>query len=254
MSRPSTTPRTSSAPPISAPPVKSGMSEVLNAIAMMGQNLQKVMTALQSNSRPRPQGYVHQPAGFPRSQRMDCPHPGAAGNSCFMCNKMAHFLNYCLVLLEYIWLGKALRNTQNNMVMLANGDPIPSNPANHLWVAWINKFYARNLHLLPQEAVQANISANLLEFCGQGTLTEEHSSPFAHLESINEDNETLGSLGGKENLEEAELGRYIEVLQARKREMASGKKEMDLPKPVLPEMDQLKEVFSAEKKNQVLSN
>src|SRR5882724_12340450 len=29
--------------------------------------------------------------------------------------------------------------------------------------------------------------------------------------------------------------------------MASGKKEMDLPKPVLPEMDQLKEVFSAKK-------
>src|SRR5882724_4856337 len=90
------------------------MLEVLNAIAMMGQNLQKVMTASQSNSRPRPQGYAHQPASFPSSQRMDCPHPGAAGNSCFMCNETAHFLNYCPVLLEYIRLGKASRNTQNN--------------------------------------------------------------------------------------------------------------------------------------------
>ena len=40
------------------------------------------------------------------------------------------------------------------------------------------------------------------------------------------------------------MGRYIEVLQARK-------KEMDLLKPVLPEMDQPKEVFSAEKMYQV---
>ena len=59
-------------------------------------------------------------------------------------------------------------------------------------------------------------------------------------------------LGGKENPEEAELGRYIKVLQARKKEMASGKKEMDLPKPVLRKMDQPKEVFSAEKKYQAL--
>src|SRR5882724_8989042 len=133
------------------------------------------------------------------------------------------------------------------MVMLGNGDPIPSNPENCLWAARIDEYYARNPHLLPQEAVQANFLANLLEIHGQGTLTEEHSSHFAHLESINEDNEMLSSLGGKENPEEAELGRYIEVLQARKKEMASGKKEMDLLKPVLPEMDQLKEVFLAKK-------
>src|SRR5882724_7832212 len=229
-SRPSTTPKTSSAPPISAPPVKSEMSEVLNAIAMMGQNLQKVMTASQSNSCPGPQGYAHQPAGFPSSQRMDHPHPGAARNSCFMCNETAHFLNYCPVLLEYIRLGKASRNTQNNMVMLGNVDLIPSDPTNLLWAAQINEYYARNLHLLPREAVQAKFLANLLKFCGQGTLKEDNSSPFTHLESINEDNETLGLLGAKENPEEAELGRYIEVLQARK-------KETDLPKAVLPKMD-----------------
>src|SRR5882724_9835467 len=217
---------------------------------MMGQNLQKVITASQSNSHPGPQGYVHQPASFPSSQRMDCPHPGAAGNSCFMCNEMAHFLNCCPVLLEYIRLRKASRNTQNNMVMLGNGDPIPSDPANCLWAAQINEYYARNPNLLPREAVQANFSAKLLEFCGQGTLTEEHSSPFAHLESINEDNEMLSSLGGKENPEGAELGRYIKVLQARKKEMESGKKETDLLKPVLPKMDQPKEVFSAKKKYQ----
>src|SRR5882724_6854081 len=137
------------------------------------------------------------------------------------------------------------------MVMLGNGDPIPSDPANHPWAARIDEYYGRNSHLLPREAVQANFLANLLEFRGQGTLTEEHSSPFAHLESINEDNGMLSSLVGKENPEEAELGRYIEVLQARKKEMASGKKEMDLPKPVLPKMEQPKEVFSAKKMYQV---
>src|SRR5882724_7734666 len=236
MSRPSTS---SSAPP--APAVKSEMSEVLSAIAMMGQNLQMVMSASQSNSLPGPQGFAHQLASFPVSQRMDHPRPGAAGNSCFMCNELAHFLNNCPVLMEYMRLRKAARNTQNNMVMLGNGDPIPSDPANRPWAARIDEYYARNPHLLPQEAVQANFSANLLEFCGQGTL-RENSSPFAHLESINEDNETLGLLGEKENPEEAELGRYIKVLQARKKEMVSGKKETDLLKPVLPEMDQPKEV------------
>src|SRR5882724_4403160 len=134
------TPRTSSAPPISAPSMKGEMSEVLNAIAMMGQNLQKVMTVSQSNSHPGPQGYVHQLASFPSSQRMYRPHPGAAGNSCFMCNEAAHSLNYCPVLLEYIRLGKASRNTQNNMAMLGNGDPIPSDPANCPWAARIDEY------------------------------------------------------------------------------------------------------------------
>src|SRR5882724_9304608 len=148
MSQPSTTPRTSLAPPVLASPVKSKMSEVLNAIAMMGQNLQRVMTAPQSNSCPGPQGYAHQPASFPSSQRMDHPCPGASGYSCFMCNETAHFLNYCPVLLEYIQLRKASRNTQNNMVMHGNGDPIPCDPANHPWAARI-EYHARNLHLLP---------------------------------------------------------------------------------------------------------
>src|SRR5882724_10810430 len=104
MSRPSTA---SSAPP--APAIKSEMSEVLSAIAMMGQNLQVVMSASQSNSQPGPQGFAHQSASFPISPRMDCPCPGAAGNSCFMCNEMAHFLNNCPVLMEYMQLGKAAR-------------------------------------------------------------------------------------------------------------------------------------------------
>ena len=44
------------------------------------------------------------------------------------------------------------------------------------------------------------------------------------MESNNEEDEVLGSLGGKENPEKAELDRYIKMLQARKNEMASGKK------------------------------
>ena len=47
-------------------------------------------------------------------------------------------------------------------------------------------------------------------------MKEENSSVFAHLESINEEDEVLGSLRRTANPEEAELGRYIEVLQARK--------------------------------------
>ena len=67
------------------------------------------------------------------------------------------------------------------------------------------------------------------------------------MESINEEDGVLGSLGKEENLEEAELGRFIKVLQARKNKMASEKRQTDLLKPVLPEMDQPKEVLLAER-------
>jgi len=87
----------------------------------------------------------------------------------------------------------------------------------------IDKFIARNLHLLPQETVQANFSANLLNVHSWGPTKEEISSLFAHLEPINKEDEVLSSLRGTENPEEAELNRYIEVLQARKNEMALGK-------------------------------
>jgi len=65
-------------------------------------------------------------------------------NSCFMCNKMAHFLNYCPVLLEYIRLRKASGNTQNNMVMLGNGDPIPSDQQIVRGLLRLMSYYARN--------------------------------------------------------------------------------------------------------------
>jgi len=44
--------------------------------------------------------------------------------------------------------------------------------------------------------------ANLLEVHGWDTPKEENSSLFAHLESMYEDDEALGSLGRKENPEE----------------------------------------------------
>src|SRR5882724_3688875 len=163
-----------------------------------------------------------------------------------MCNEMARFLNHCPILLEYIHLGKAARNPQN-MVMLSNGDPIPSNLTNCPWAAWIDEYYATNLHLLPQETVQANFSANLLEVHSWGSTKEENSSLLAHLESINEEDEALSLLRGKENLEEAELDRYIELFQARKNEMATGKKHLGLLKRAPARMDQPKEALSAEK-------
>ena len=73
------------------------------------------------------------------------------------------------------------------------------------------------------------------------------------MESINEEDEVLSLLGGKENPEEAELERYIEVLQARKNNMASGKKQMDLLEPAQMRMDQPKVALSAEKTYQVPS-
>jgi len=63
---------------LSAPPVKSEISEVLNAITMMGQNLQMVLSASQMASRPGPRLFI--PAtgqsDFSRQIGLD----GAAGN------------------------------------------------------------------------------------------------------------------------------------------------------------------------------
>ena len=187
----------------------------------MGQNLQMGLTASQSGSHPIPQGYSHQLAGLPNSQRQDWPSPGAAGNSCYMCNETAHFLNSCPILLGYTWIGKAARNMQNKD-MLGHREPILSYPTNHPWVTQIDKYYARNPHLLPWETIQANFSANLLEVHNWGSTKEKNSSLLSHLESINKEDEVLSSLRGKENPEEAKLGRYMEVLQARKNEMALG--------------------------------
>src|SRR5882672_7089285 len=211
----------SSASPPSALPVKNEISEVLNAITMMGQNLQMVLSASQMASHPGPQGFPSQPAGQPDFSRQDQPRPGATGNRCYMCQESAHFLNHCPVLLEYIRAGKVIRNAQN-MVMLSSGDPIPSDPTNHPWAARVDEFYARNLQLLPREStphIQANFVANLLEVKSTDQAKDNGSNLFAHLEPFNEEEEQLGSLSGEANPDRAQLGRYIEVLQARQNEM-----------------------------------
>src|SRR5882672_6975423 len=67
----------------SAPPVKSEISEVLNAITMMGQNLQMVISASQIGSRTGPQGFPSQPVGQSGFSRQDRPRPGAGGKKCY---------------------------------------------------------------------------------------------------------------------------------------------------------------------------
>jgi len=99
-------------------------------------------------------------------------------------------MNNSPILLEYSQLRKAARNVQN-MVMLVNGDPIPSDLTNHPWATWINEYHSRNLHLLPQETVQENFSANFLEVHSLGPMKEKSSSLFSHLEPINEEDEVL---------------------------------------------------------------
>src|SRR5882672_10798672 len=233
----------------SAPPIKSEISEVLNAITMMGQNLQMVLSASQLGSRTGPQGFPSQPVGQSDFSRQDRPWLGAGGNKCYMCQESAHFLNHCPVLLEYIWAGKVIRNAQN-MLMLSSGDPIPSDPTNCPWAARIDEFYARNPQLLPHEStphIQANFAANLLEVKGTDQAKDDGSNLFAHLEPFNEEEEQLGSLGGKANPDQAQLGRYIEVLQARQNEMPSKKRQTNLPKLALNQATHPTNASSAEK-------
>src|SRR5882672_729103 len=247
-SRPSATPDSSASPP-SAPPVKSEISEVLNAITMMGQNLQIVLSASQMASRPGPQGFSSQPTGQSDFSRQDRPRPGAAGNRCYMCQELAHFLNHCPVLLEYIRARKVIRNVQN-MVMLSSGDPIPSDPTNRPWAAQIDEFYARNLQLLPREStphIQVNFMANFLEVKGTEQAKNDSSNLFAHLEPFNEEEEQLGSLGGEANPDWSQLGRYIEVLQARQNEMPSKKKQINILKSAPNQATHPTNASSAEK-------
>src|SRR5882724_5241960 len=102
-------------------PVKTEISEVLNAITMMGQNLQMAMTT-QMNPCPEPQTFQNAPARQTDYQRQNRPQLGTAGSWCYMCHEMAHFLSSCPILAEYTWLGKFSRNMQN-LLVLRNGDP-----------------------------------------------------------------------------------------------------------------------------------
>ena len=76
--------------------------------------------------------------------------------------------------------------------------------------------------------MQANFAANLLEVHRKSPLREEKSSLFAHLDSINEEDEELGSLGGETEEDKLQLDRYIEVLQIKRKEMDLVKKSPDL--------------------------
>src|SRR5882672_409914 len=166
-----------------------------------------------------------------------------------MCQESAHFLNHCPILLEYIQARKVIRNVQN-MVMLSSGDPIPSNPTNRPWAARIDEFYARNPQLLPQEStphIQVNFVANFLEDKGTDQAKNDGSNLFAHLEPFNEEEEQLGSLGSRANPDRAQLGRYIEVLQARQNEMPSEKKQTNLQKSTPNQATRPTNASSAEK-------
>src|SRR5882724_5665462 len=84
--------------------------------------------------------------------------------------------------------------------------------------------------------MQANFAANILEVHRKIPLREEKSSLFTCLDSINEDDEELSSLGGKTEEDKLQLDRYIEVLQIKRKEMDLVKKSPDLPTstPVQP--------------------
>src|SRR5882724_3123993 len=131
-----------------------------------------------------------------------------------MCHKMAHFLSSCPILAEYTRLGKVSRNAQN-LLVLGNSDPIPNDLMNHSWAAQVDDFYTRNPHLLkdPPLHIQAKFVANLLKVHRKSPLREEKCSLFGHLDSINEENEQLGLLGGEIKDDKLQLDRYIKVRQ-----------------------------------------
>ena len=151
------------------PPVKSENVELLNVIDMLGQNFQ---AALKSVTHPVqqnfPSGYF--PSGPADSLRQDCLRPGSAGNRCFVCHDISHFINQCNILTQYIASGKLARGP-NNMITLRTGEHLPPDPCNHPWMVLVDEYYTRNPHLPsnplqpgqhdPPPHAQANFIANL---------------------------------------------------------------------------------------------
>ena len=67
------------------------------------------------------------------------------------------------------------------------------------------------------------------------------------MDSINEDDEELSSLGGEDKTDKLQLDRYIEVLQIKRKEMDMGKKSLDLPTLAANKVVQPIDAPSAEK-------
>jgi len=98
------------------------------------------------------------------------------------------------------------------------------------WAARVNDYYSRDPHLLIDSPphIQENFVDNLLKVHNKSPLRKEKSSLLTCLDSINEENEELGSLGGEIEDDKLQLDRYIEVLQIKTKEMDSGNKSPDL--------------------------
>jgi len=139
-----------------------------------GQNLQMVMSALQSNSHPRPQGFATPVASFPSSQR--CTSFPGYSNTVHV--HECPFLNHVCPA-EIIWLWKLLGT--HRTCQLGNG-PYSFHPANHLGTL-IDKYYARNQHLLPERLWKQTFGQPARSLLVRAPRRRKLES-FAHLESI----------------------------------------------------------------------
>ena len=224
---------------------------------MLGQNFQ---AALRSITHPVQQNFLSsyfpsRPAEFPR---LDWLRPGSAGNKCFICHDVSHFINQCNVLSQYITNGKLARGP-NNMITLGTGEHLPPNPHNCPWMVLADEYYARNPHLLPDPPqlgqhdppphAQANFATNLVQVGHPKVAREEirltRSSLYAATitEVTNEDDLVgLGNLtddlelDGADALEPAYIDRLVGVLQTRAKDMRHSKKQ-DVRKQTQPSMN-----------------
>ena len=236
----------SKALPALPPPMKSENTELLNAINMLGQNFQaalkSVMCPVQQNF---PSGYF--PSRLAKFPRQDCPRPGSAGNKCFVCHDISHFINQCNVLSQYITNRKLARGP-NNMITLGTGEHLPPDPRNHPWMVLVDEYYTRNPHLLPGPLqpgqhdppphAQANFATNLVQVGHPKVTREENrltkSSLYAvTITEVTDEDDLVGLRNLTDNLEpdgaDALEPTYIDwlvvVLQTRAKDMRSSKKQ-----------------------------
>ena len=141
----------------------------------------------------------------------------------------------------------------HNMIMLGNGDHLPPNPLNQPWQVHVDKFYAKNPHLLPAALpvghhdppphLLTNFALNSIHVSHPDSKEDEDIEStsllhFATITEVTDEDEPPSPTDLVEDLEPRHINCLVEVLQARAKEIRDGKRWMDTAK-TLPNLNRL---------------
>ena len=133
----------------------------------------------------------------------------------------------------------------HNMIMLGNGDHLPPNPLNQPWQVRVDKFYAKNPHLLPAALpvghhdppphLLTNFALNSIQVSHPDSKEDEDIEStsllhFATITEVTDEDEPPSPTDLVEDLEPRHINCLVEVLQARVKEIRDRKRWTDTAK------------------------